>query len=415
MRRVACLATVLAVMGGTAPAASASTSDVYAGAVRADRMNQRGHDGSGVVVAVVDTGIADVPELDGTVLVQKNISGAPSAGDQYGHGTFVAGLIHRTAPGVKFVSVKLSGADGSVDQSQVLAAMQWIVAHKDTYGIDVVNLSFGVDSPQSYRVSPVNYAVERAWDAGLVVVVSSGNLGSQAGAVTKPGDDPLVLTVGSSDDGGTRSTDDDVVADFSSRGPTADGLPKPDVIAPGVGVESVRAPGSTVDTEHPEARVGSDDFRGSGTSFSTPIVSGVVAQLLSYAPGLTPDEVKARLVDSARPIAGDAAAQGGGVVDSMAARHELTRPAAQAIERSNGQGSLQDARGSSSVEILGFDLLTVTGEMTAQGTVFDRSEYLGAWGASRWGSSQWEASRWGASRWGASRWGASSWWASRWG
>jgi serine protease AprX len=305
------------------------------------------------------------------------------------------------------------------------------------YSIDVVNLSFGNDSKQSWRYSPLNYAVEKAWDAGIVVVVSAGNLGDGAGTVSKPADDPLVISVGASDDKDTATVSDDDIPTFVSRGPTQDGLAKPDLTAPGTHLVSLRAPGSTVDVENPSARVGETGFRGSGTSFSTPVVAGAIAQMLSADPTLAPDEIKYALMQTGSQILGDAAAQGAGSIDvAQALRLAHQGRAVQPTERSDGSGSLDGTRGSAKVEITSSltsstlsltDLLTLSdgilkGPITGELGKFDRGEFLSSaswdasrWGASRWGSSQWTASRWGASRWGASRWGAANWWASRWG
>src|SRR5207245_1877202 len=129
------------------------------------------------------------------------------------------------------------------------AAIQWVVSFKDRYGIKVLNLSLGTDSTQTYRTDPLNYAVERAWDSGIVVVVSASNRGPGPATISKPGDDPLVITVGAVDDRGTPGLGDDELPNFSSHGPTAaDGLAKPDLVAPGGHIVSLRAPGSAIDT-----------------------------------------------------------------------------------------------------------------------------------------------------------------------
>src|SRR5204863_8158142 len=121
--------------------------------------------------------------------------------------------------------VKIAGQSGATDVSHVLAALQWVVSFRAKYGIRVVNLSLGTDSTQSYLRSPLNDAVERAWDAGIVVVASASNSGPDPGTVAKPGDDPLVITAGALDDKATVTRDDDVMAGFSGVGPTdADGL-----------------------------------------------------------------------------------------------------------------------------------------------------------------------------------------------
>jgi serine protease AprX len=442
---------------GTAVASAdetpSSSPDVYRQTTGSANLATSGAAGSGVTVAVIDTGVADVPAFDGHVVYQQNISAAPQAGDQFGHGTFVAGLVHNVAPGADIVSIKLSGADGSVDITQVLAALQWVSINKDRFGIDVVNLSFGNDSKQSASTSPLNFAVQQLWDEGIVVVASAGNVGDQPGTVTKPADDPLIISVGASDEHGTSDRSDDSIPTFVSRGPTQDGLAKPDLVAPGTHVVSVRAPGSTIDTLHPEARVGDDQFRGSGTSFAAPIVAGVVSQMLSAEPNLTPDQVKYGLLKGATWINGDPAALGAGTVRASRALQFASSGRANAnAQRSTGRGSIDLDRGSMSVEVdTKVELLDgsftiakarVRGNHTAEvvptfslapllggdTTVldalddFDTAEFTQAsswgasqWGASQWGASQWGASQWGASQWGASQWGSTQWWASQWG
>ncbi len=461
VRLLTTCAVLLASGGATIAAADqlpTSTRDVYVPTVDANDLVNSGHAGSVVTVAIIDTGVADVPALDGVVIHQENISSAPDEGDQFGHGTFVAGLVHETAPGAKIVSIKLSDGTGAVDVTQVLAALSWVVAHKDQYSIDVVNLSFGNDSKQSAYASPLNYAVQKVWDAGIVVVASAGNLGSQNGTVTKPGDDPLVISVGATDDRGTAHRGDDTIPAFGSRGPTQDGLAKPDIVAPGTRVVSLRAPGSTADVNAPHARVGRDRFRGSGTSFAAPIVAGVAALMLDADPGLDPNRVKFGLRATAAMVKGAPTASGMGTIRAAKAVQWARYGRANVgVQRSSCGGSLHAARGSAIVEVVA-PVRTVAGDLvnvdipvvgnntvetitsaadapdlgdgdTAQDAVddFDFTEFCNDanwdpatwtashWGASQWGASQWGASHWGASHWGASQWGSSQWWANQWG
>jgi serine protease AprX len=443
----------------TADELPTSGPDVYIPTVGVQNLHSTGFDGSGTTVAIIDTGVADVPALDGVVIHQENISSAPDEGDQFGHGTFVAGLVHETAPGAKIVSIKLSDGTGAVDVTQVLAALSWVIANKDTYSIDVVNLSFGNDSKQSAYSSPLNYAVQKVWDSGIVVVASAGNLGDQDGTVTKPGDDPLIISTGASDDRGTTSRDDDTIPAFGSRGPTQDGLTKPDIVAPGTRVVSLRAPGSSADVSAPQARIGTDHFRGSGTSCAAPIVAGVAAIMLDADPGLDPDQVKYGLRKTATAIDGFPTASGKGTVRAMKALGAAREGRANGgVQRSSCNGiALQAARGSAIVEVEApviletGDVLTVdvpvlgisTGEAVSllrdapdlgdgdsilEATDdFNVAEFCNPanwdpatwsasqWGASQWGASHWGASQWGASHWGASHWGSTQWWASQWG
>ena len=198
---------------------------VYRETTGATTLAGEGITGTGVTVALVDTGVADVTDLAGRVLdvtdpltgvIKRcvDFSGEGQCGDSYGHGTFLAGIIAGTgassngrwkgmAPGAKIISLKVAGRDGSSDVSKVLAAIQWAVSFRQQYGIRVLNLSLGTDSTQSWKVDPLNYAVERAWQAGIVVTVAASNRGPSPGTISKPGDDPWVLTVGAVDDRGT--------------------------------------------------------------------------------------------------------------------------------------------------------------------------------------------------------------------
>lgn len=433
---------------------------VYRHEVGADRLAADGITGSGVTVALVDTGIAPVGDLDGAVRsVADPVSGAPGAacvnfsgeagcGDSYGHGTFIAGLIAGSgkasygayggvAPGAKLVSIKIAGRDGSADVSKVLAAIQWAVSFKDVYGIRVLNLSLGTDSTADYRHDPLNFAVERAWTSGLAVVVSAGNRGPQARTISKPADDPLVITVGAVDDRETWSVSDDTLPNFASRGPTADGRAKPDIAAPGGHVVSLRSPGSHVEEVAPGGPLsGSPYRRGSGTSQSAGVVSGLAALAFQAHPDWTPDQLKAAFVATAQqPLTRDAAGIGAGVVDGYAAVHSTpTGYRTYAAPLSDGAGTtaepggLESARGTVHVtgrpctsyeQMLDPDCDAVTGDETAQGTLYDPYGYTrSAWNAGSWYSSQWvsglDGSSWYGSSWYGSSWYGSSWYGSSW-
>lgn len=411
-------------------------SAVFPEVVGADRLWKDGWQGAGVAVAVVDTGIARVGDLAGRVNggVDLTDEGNPYL-DSFGHGTFVAGVLagdggasnganRGVAPQADLVPVKIAGRSGASDVSHVLAAIQWVVSFRDDYGIRVLNLSLGTDSTQPYLRSPLNYAVERAWDAGIVVVASGSNSGPDPGTVAKPGDDPLVVTVGAVDDTATVTRQDDVMAGFSGVGPTAaDGLVKPDLVAPGRSVIGLRAPGSAVDDANPGARVESDYFRGSGTSFSAAVVSGAVALLLSKEPELTPNQVKHRLTSTAAPgPVGQPNVDGAGSLDAYAAATAGTfMDANQGVRRARGQGPLRLDRGSLDVAVGdGPGRERMNGERTAQKKAWDGAEYRGSpWNGSRWYNSQWAGSRWYGSRWygtdfNGSRWYSTRWYGSRW-
>jgi serine protease AprX len=418
---------------------SGGPSAVYSDVVRAPKAWADGHTGKGIGVAVIDTGVNAVGDLAGRVSHAVDFTGDQDNVDHYGHGTFVAGMIAGTgstnagvrgvAPDAHIVALKIAGRDGSADITHVMAALQWAVSFKNEHGIRVVNLSLGTDSTQDYRVDLLNMAVERAWANGLVVVVSASNRGPDSGTISKPADDPFVITVGAADDDSTPGLGNDTVPSFSAAGPTAsNGLSKPDLVAPGTSVVSTRAPGSYVDENHASARIGDHHFVGSGTSFASGVTSGAAALVLSRDPSLNPDQVKHRLVSTARPgPVTDPQRVGKGWLDAYAATMSDDRTEAnQGLSWSDGSGSLQASRGSLEIEIetgtildpvLGpLPVLTlVTGDLTAQNALLDYEEFRsGEWSASRWYESQWSASRWYASRWYASRWYASRWYANQW-
>ena len=420
-----------------------AASAVYPKVVGADRLWTEGVEGEGVTVAVVDTGITPVNDLAGRVIGGIDFSGEDDPyDDNFGHGTFVAGIIagngassngayKGVAPKAKLVSVKIAGRDGASDVTNLLAGIQWAVSFRQQYGIRVLNLSVGgTDAIQPYLLSPLNAAVEKAWDAGLVVTVSASNNGDDPGTISKPADDPLVITVGALDDKGTPGRGDDVMAGFSGVGPTsADGLTKPDLVAPGRSVISLRAPGSKVDSSYPGSRIGSAYFKGSGTSFSTAVTSGSAALLLQREPGLTPDQVKARLLGTAGPgPVGNPNVDGHGSLDTYAAAHAGTFDSAnQGVTRSAGTGSLQLDRGSLQVRIqtgwildplLG--LLTpvfelVCGTLTSQNQTFDQVAYFASeWTGNAWYDSQWSGNAWYGNAWYGNAWYGNAWYGNAW-
>ncbi|SDQ03951.1 S8 family peptidase [Quadrisphaera sp. DSM 44207] len=418
-------------------AAPAATAPVHLREIGSDKLQKAGTTGRGVTVAVLDTGIADVADLAGRIVPVRdelgrtascqNLSGEPGCADSYGHGTFIAGLVAGngsasggryvgSAPEARVLSVKVAGRSGAADVSTVLAGIQWVVSFREQYGIRVLNLSLGTDSKQSYKQDPLNYAVQRAWHEGIAVVVSAANLGPAAGTISKPGDDPWVITVGAVDDLKTATTSDDRLPDFSSRGPTQDGITKPDVTAPGAHLPSLRSPGSTIDTAFPAGTEGAYR-RGSGTSMAAGVVSGAVAQLLQAKPKLTPNQVKATLRATARKVASnDANAVGTGIIDVAAAAAKApTGTANTGLARSSGLGDLDASRGTVDVRLDDPLSTVLTGRQTAQLALWNAAEYTGLpWTPTTWAASPhallgWNAASWSGHDWGGHDWGGSSW------
>jgi serine protease AprX len=308
----------------------------YSTAVEADvAAAQFAFDGTGVGVAVIDSGVADHGDLHDAsgasrvVYSQSFVAGDNTTADQFGHGTHVAGLIGGTgsnsgtgngyqakyagvASNVNIINLRVLDQNGSGTDSQVVAAIQQAIALKSTYNIRVINMSLGRPVFESYTLDPVCQAVESAWQAGIVVVVAAGNRGRDNSMGTHgfatigaPGNDPAVITVGATRTMGTATRVDDGIASYSSRGPTlVDHLVKPDLVAPGNRIVSLRDAGSTLDINHPGFEVAPTSgtakyFRLSGTSMATPLVSGAVALMLQQNPSLSPDQVKARLMKTA--------------------------------------------------------------------------------------------------------------------
>jgi serine protease AprX len=424
----------------------------------------RKYKGDGVTVASIDTGVAPNPDLGARLLARVDLTSEHDGIDRFGHGTHMAGLIagdgttsaeafEGAAPETNLVSVKVAGWDGATDSSTVIAALQWAVSNKDRYGIRVINLSWGTDAPRGYGDDPLDLAVERAWRAGIVVVVAAGNSGPTPGTVTKPGDDPLVLTVGADDTQGTADVRDDAVAAFSSRGPTADGLQKPDVLAPGISLVSDRVTDSTVDAFRPAARLGTALFKGSGTSQAAAITSGVIARMLEANPQLTPDQVKGVLMATATPVPGPGA--GAGLINAGAAAAAVVAPkdgfrvplpkANAGVVASTGTGTIAGSRGSFPVvrDLDGDGIAdALTSEVDALGLPWDSAAYAAAtWSAATWAASPWapvtaviagsqpappwsgpavapvawEATYWGAPSWQLAGWDAKYWGAKYWG
>ncbi len=297
--------------------------------------NQLGIKGAGVGVAVVDSGITswhDDLTYNGTssavrtkagqrvVAFADFVNGRTSTYDDNGHGSHVAGTIGGNgydtngaragiAPEAHLIGLKVLDQNGRGVISDVIAALEWAIANKNAYNIRVVNLSVGAAVTESYWTDPLTLAAKRAVDAGIVVVAAAGNLGknrlgqTQYGGITAPGNAPWVLTVGAYSHEGTLRRNDDVMAAYSSRGPSAiDFEAKPDVVAPGTGVVSLSDPSSLFYSTKAAGLLKGTRATSykpylslSGTSMATPVVSGTVALMVQANPSLTPNMVKAIL------------------------------------------------------------------------------------------------------------------------
>ena len=411
--------------------------DHVSAVIGADRLRGRGYNGSGVGVALIDTGVVPVKGLtSGNVVNGPDLSFESQSPDHryldtFGHGTHMAGIIagndpatllggarfQGVAPGARLTSIKVGTRQGAVDVSQVIAAIDWVVTHRNddpSNPIRVLNLSYGTDGVQSYQLDPLTHAVENAWRAGIVVVVAGGNSGTDNPRLNNPAYDPYVLAVGASDTKGTVSAGDDVVPAFSSRG---DASRRVDLVAPGRSISSLRDPGSLIDEAHPSARVGDRFFKGSGSSQAAAVVTGAVALLLDSRPTLKPDQVKALLRSSAEAMpAADAAGRGAGEMDVFRAYQASTPVTTQTWPRSTGLGSLESARGSQHVADDGVELVGekhVLGAFNATKWAAASSAFT-AWTGGAWAGSEWTATCWCATSWSGKSWAGKSWAGATW-
>lgn len=270
--------------------------------------------GAGVTVAVMDTGIADHPDLRGKVTARMNFvkSGKGNAQDPGGHGTFVAGIIaanggmQGVAPDAKLVSLRVLNEDGLGKLSDVVRAFDWLLSKGQRLNIDVLNISWGAPQATSYHKALLSALVEAAWFSGVTVVVAAGNDGPAAGSVTAPASDPFVISAGSFDDRGTTSTADDVESTFSGRGPTLDGFAKPDTLASGEHVRSLRVAGVRyVDVNGQPIGSATDLYvHMTGTSAAAAYVAGVAALVKSAHPTFGPNDLKGAIAASGRVVSG---------------------------------------------------------------------------------------------------------------
>ncbi len=336
-----------------------------------------GPSGDGVTVAILDSGVGvntDLPESRITGWLDL-VKGKKHPYDDAGHGTFVAGLIagdgraslpiedggfattqfRGVAPEADVVAIKVLDGFGQGRASTVIAGIAWAIAHKDEYGIRVLNISIGGSPSGPVAEDPMAQAVEAAWDAGIVVVCAAGNEGEFGlGGVLSPANDPAVIAVGAADTRQTADPSDDSVCAYSSMGPTLyDEFAKPDIVAPGNRVVSLRERASYIDRVYPEnlipvsayapdapANVKSDYVKLSGSSTAAPIVAGAAALMIGEDPGLTPDDVKLRLMRSADPLAGAPEyQQGAGMLDIDGALAETALADGPTLSADLGDGT----------------------------------------------------------------------------
>jgi len=349
--------------------------------------------GSGVGVGLVDTGVSPSPGLARARIVRgPDLSGDHNPNDTYGHGTFMAGLIvgdgsggpeaaPGVAPGATLVSVKVAAGDGTTSLSRVIAGIGWVVTHRDDYRVRVLLLALGADMASSPEANPLDAATEAAWAAGITVVTAAGNEGGAG--VTSPGDDPWVVTAGA-------ASSPAVAAPWSGLA-----AGKPDIYAPGVSVVSVRDAGSTIDREHPSARVAGGYFRGSGTSMAAALVAGAAALLAHDHPAATPDDIKGALVAGAgTPLTGHA-----GMIDVAASDAAAPNSAWWQHHPIAFNG-------------LGLGLATAMPWASASWT--SASWTSASWASASWTSASWTSASWASASWTSASWTSASWTSASW-
>jgi serine protease AprX len=430
-----------AVADYTFPVTGATLADVRR-ITRADVAASRGYTGKGIGIALIDTGVAPV---DG--LTSGNVANGPDLSlesqapnlqwrDTYGHGTHMAGIIagrdalstgfKGMAPDAKLISLKVGTANGTVDITQVIAAIDWVVEHRNddpANKIRVLNLSYGTSGLLGDTSNPLSLAVENAYRAGIAVMVAAGNTG---GAIMNPAYNHFVITVGGTDMKGTTNYTDDKFASFSSLGTSSR---KPDLLTPGRSIVSLRDPGSYADTAYPSARVGERFFVGSGTSQSAAIASGAAAVLLQRYPTLNPDTVKCSFLKTGTLVAGTTS--GGRIIDLDKATSAAPSPCTVSGPASTGTGSIQASRGTSIINVNG---VALTGErdifgplsssnwasLSKAGTSWNGGTWMGrnyigtGWGTTAFGQTNWTGRAWSGTNWAGRAWSDIAWAGATW-
>lgn len=284
--------------------------------------------GRRVSIAILDTGVFPHPDLvkpTNRILAFRDlINGRRRPYDDNGHGTHVAGCAlgngyssqgryRGTATGGNLVAVKVLNRNGTGRASTVIQGLQWVIRNRSRYRIRIINLSLGSSGFIDCAEDPVCLATSKAWRQGIVVCTAAGNSGLRSRTIDSPGINPLVITVGATNDRNTVRLSDDIVAHFSSRGPISRRRIKPDLMAPGTNITSLRAPAIRT---RGSSFVSRNYISLSGTSMSTPIVAGAIAQILQRSPRLGPFQVKSLLMRNAFKLRlFSSNAQGSGVLN----------------------------------------------------------------------------------------------------
>jgi serine protease AprX len=389
---------------------------------------KKGITGKGVDVALIDSGIAPVP---GAPTIVNGADLSLDAGkanlrflDGYGHGTHMAGIIAGKdagvtapekakgafvgiAPGSRVVNVKVGAMDGSVHTSQVIAGIDWIIQNRSANGMNirVVNLSYGSPATSNWKLDPLAWAAEVAWNRGILVVAAAGNEGA-GHELASPAYSPRILAVGATEVESARGGRGDyAVASFTSSGTRR----RPDLYVPGAHVASLRVKNSFVDTFLAKANVSDQLTRASGTSQATAVTSGLAALLFEAFPQANAEQIKALLTgasdkehgrkDEVTGIEtsldlGDAYKQGLRKLPAVAPIDPLAE-CGPIICRGIGDGSAPFVN-------------------WAQASWNGVTWLMNQWSANQWSANQWSGNQWSANQWSANQWSANQWSANQW-
>ena len=369
-------------------------------------------------IAFVDSGIdSSRSDFGGRVLAQLDMTSLDnnSPGDGNGHGTLVAGLAAGSAPGhagadptAGIVSLDVMDDQGMARTSDVIAAAQWILKNRKAYNIRVANFSLHSASATSFRWDPLDKAIEKLWFNGVVVVAAAGNEGQAGKPVPMayaPGNDPFAITVGALDIHDSTNPERADTAPWSAWGYTLDGFAKPELAAPGRGITGPVPPGSTLAAERGSQVVrtaGGTYINLSGTSLAAPVVSGIVADLLSLHPWLTPDQVKGALMHEARALRKvRTLAAGVGEVDAPAALALAFPPNPN---RALDTFLVPDPQGDGPM----FDDVSWLDAAKAS-SAWDAVSWLDGWADVSWSDVSWSDVSWGDVSWSDVSWSDVSW------
>jgi serine protease AprX len=371
-------------------------------------------------IAIVDSGVQNRDDFGSRLLTSVNLSSLPnnSPGDGRGHGTFVAGVAAGASPsyagaspGANLVSIDVLDDSGMGLTSDIINACQWILDNKAKYNIKVANFSLHSSITAPFYVDPLDRAVEQLWFNGITVVVAAGNYGTAggpSGVLYSPGDDPFVITVGAADIGSKSNTKDDTVAPWSAWGYTVDGFAKPELTAPGRYMVGPVPATSTLVTERPASVVAPGYIQLSGTSFATPIVSGVAAEILARHPNFTPDQVKGALMLTTRPV--------DGALGSSEGVGEVTaNKAAQADSPPNPDAGLdQFVKSDPTTGASVFDAASWNSTALANASWNSVSWNSASWNSASWNSASWNSVSWNSASWNSASWNSASWNSASW-